>query len=270
MTKQKNNKALLLRVKFFAITKGIVLFSIITMSLWHIFLDEKSPEMISHSKTYTPIIKARNEGANLLLDKLKSGEISKEDYISSYETVMYKAKKDLAYYNKKKYNLAHEFSFNGRSSLSFWIFVFGMSFSFFILSLRYSYYSIKKSTEALKKSAVFESCAWISVSFFWVLHALFAKTSDFGSTTYLLLGMLISAFTSLAIVYYIKYAVTKKLKVYSVISNLISLIADLKVNHYFKYASQVRNENNKEFINKDVKLVESKILNSLKQVDELT
>lgn len=259
-----------MKLKINSIIKGIALFFIIAMSLLHIFLDEQSPEMVSHAKTYRPIINARNEGSQLLLEQLKNNTITKEEYIISYESIMHTAKKDLAAYNKKKYNLAMEFSFNGRSSFSFWMFVFGLSFSFFVLSVRYTYFNFKKNKDnTVKRSFLFESCSWISVSLFWVLHALFATTEDFGTTFYLLLGVLISVLMSFAIVLYLKQAVNKQLKVYRVISNLLTLVGDVKVNHYFKIAKMASNKDNEDSIKNDTKIVEQKILNSLKQVDEL-
>jgi hypothetical protein len=257
-------------LKLISFLKGIALFLIIAMSLLHIFLDEESPEMIEHAKTYRPIINTRNEGYINLLNQLKNNSISKEDYILSLESVMKTAKADLAAYNKKKYELAHEFSFNGRSSFGFWMFVFGLSFSFFVLSIRYTYFNIKNNkAKSLKKSFIFESCAWISVSLFWVLHALFATTEDFSSTFYLLMGVLISILMSFAIVLYLKHVSQKQLKVYKIISNLLTLIGDIKVNHYFKMASIARNDDNKDTIQEDTKIVEEKILKSLKKVDEL-
>ena len=252
------------------IIKGIVMITIITMSLFHIFLNDKSDAMISHKKNYTPIIQKRNSSFDAILQQLKNDEISKDEYIATFEEIKTSSKKELKVYTATKKQLAIEHSFNGRSSFRFWIFVFGLSFSFFVLAIRYVYFNIKNNKSILlKKSFILEASAWLTVSFFWVLHAVVARNSDFDTKAYLLTGVFISVLMAVSILLFIKYLAARKIKEFKVIADLISLVSDLKVNHYFKMASLALSKSNKETIEADTKQVNTKINKTLTGVNEL-
>ncbi len=268
MEKSTQKKRRKLANKTKSIIKGIVLLCAITVSLMHIILPAKSEDMISHKKTYKPIINERDNGSAILLDQLETNKISKEDYIAKLRTHLASSNLKIKKYNEDKKIYALEHSFNGRNSLKYWFFVFGLALSFFVLSLKYVYSNVKHAeSNDLKISILLESVAWITVSFFWLLHSIVVKTADFGTMIYLLTGVLISILVAVSIVFFIKYSIIKQFFVDKSVSELISLISDLKVNHYFKMASKALNSNNKKRIKADAELVDEKIINTLDRIN---
>jgi len=266
MTKKKKNQ-----YKIKEIIRGIVLFIIITMSLYHVAFNEFSKEQISHKKTYKPIIYERNSKQDELLAKFENNEISKTEFLKYFKNQAKLSKEKINSYNYKKRDLAHEHSFNGRNSFHYWFFIFGLSFSFLILSIRYTYKVIKKSEKGdLKKSLIFESIGWIGVSLFWILHTVFKRTDDLPNIVYILVWFSISVIVSTSIFFFIKHLNYRKehtLKSYkeSIIS-LITLISDIRVNHYFHMAAKAINKDNEKIIAKDSEIMDDKIFTTLEKV----
>ncbi len=266
MTKTKKNQ-----YKIKEMIRGIVLFIFITMSLYHVAFDEFSKEQLSHKKTYKPIIFERNSNQDVLLDKFENNKISKTEFLKAFRSQAEFSKEKINNYNYKKRELAHEHSFNGRNSFHYWFFVFGLSFSFLVLSLRYAYNIVNKSKKGdLRKSLIFESIGWIGVSLFWILHTVFKKTDDLPSLVYILVWFGISVAVSTSIFFSLKYLANRKehtLKSYkeSIIS-LIALVSDIRVNHYFHMAAKAINKDNEKVIAKDSEIMDDKIFTTLEKV----
>lgn len=266
MTKKKKNQ-----YKIKQILRGIVLFLFITMSLYHVFFNEFSPKQVAHKKTYKPIIFERNDNQDLLLKRFEKDEISKSEFLEAFKNQTKFSKEKINNYNYKKKELAIEHSFNGRNSFHYWFFVFGLSFSFFILSLRFAYKIVKKSEKGyLKKSLIFESIGWIGISLFWILHTVFKKTDDLPSLVYILVWFSLSIIIGISVFFSIKYFVNRKehtLKSYKQsIINLIELIGDIRVNHYFHMAAKATNKDNEKVIVKDSEIMDNKIFTTLEKV----
>ncbi|WP_156169196.1 hypothetical protein [Kordia jejudonensis] len=262
--KQETNKSL-------SYIKGIVLIFIITMSLIHVFYNDKYDKLTAHKKTYKPIISERKAIEMDLLTDLQNNKISKTEYISKLLAHKELYAKKIKDYNKEKKELAYEFSFHGRNSFHYWLFIFGLAFSFFCLALRYTYNMIVNSNnKSLTKSFVFESSAWLAVSLFWVFHAVFVNNADLPKPVYAIVMFLVCLLIGFSILYTIKYIVHRKthtLKSYkNSIIKLISLVADIRANHYFHMAAKAQNDRNKASIEKDVEIVDDKIFSTLEKV----
>jgi len=266
MTDQKKNQ-----FKIKQIFRGIVLFFLITMSLYHVLFDEFSNEQISHKKTYNPIIVERNSSQDLLLDEFEKNKITKSEFLKLYKSQTNFYKEKINNYNYKKKDLALEHSFNGRNSFHYWLFIFGLSFSFFVLSLRYTFRIIyEHKNKNFKKSLLFEASAWMAVSLFWVSHTVFKKTDDLPTTIYALVTFIICFAISFSIFYVLKYMSERKehtLESYrKSIVNLVTLISDIRINHYFLMAATAMTKDNKKEIEKDVEIVDEKIFSAIEKV----
>lgn len=267
-TKKSQQKA---NFKIKSIIKGIVLLFAITMSLFHVNFDDISNEQITHKKTYLPIIKERNSSQKLLLAQLENNEITKEQYIKLYKEkyAFYKGK--INNYNSKKRELVKIHDFNGRKSFHYWLFIFGLSFSFFFLAVRYAYRIIIDSKDKyLKKSLAIEASAWMAISLFWVGHSIFVKSSDLPTYVYAAIMFCICLMISISTFYFIKYLINRKehtLKSYKAsIVSLIQLIGEIRVDHYFKIAGKAMTKENKEIIFKDSEVMDKKIFSTLEKV----
>jgi len=157
------------------------------MSLIHIIFPEIPKEILEHKLIYKSIIENRNTGEEFLLNQLRHDRITKKEYITAIEIHKSESLKEIRQHAKTKRALAYKYSFNGRSSFSYWIFVFGLSLSFFVLTLRYVYFNlIYNRFKTLRRALLFESSAWLTVSFFWLLHSVITRTKDCDSTAYLI------------------------------------------------------------------------------------
>ncbi|MBC8755863.1 hypothetical protein H2O64_14390 [Kordia sp. YSTF-M3] len=265
MSQRKN------QFKIKEILRGIVLYLCITMSLYHVSFNFLSNEQIEHKKTYVPIIKERNENQQSLFNKFEKNEITKSDFLRLYKEQTKLSKTKINNYNYVKRDLALAHSFNGRNSFQYWLFVFGLSFSFFALSIRYTLRIIyDHKNKYLKKSLVLEASAWIAVSLFWVIHSIFITNADLPTPIYASVMFCICLVLGFSIFFSIKYLINRKahtLKSYKAsIVNLIELIGEIRVDHYFKMAAKAMTKENKEIISKDSEVMDKKIFSTLEKV----
>ena len=229
------------------------------------------PDVAENNKTYKLLIQQRDSIENLLLAQLATDEITKNTYVDRLRlnTTFYKEK--IKECNKEKREIIRSFSFNGRNSFHYWLFVFGLSISFFFLAIRYTYrINIDYKNKHLKKSLIVEASAWIAVSLFWVIHSVFVQNADLPTPVYAGLMFSVCLLIGVSIFYFIKYLIHRKthtIESYkNSIINLISLISDIRINHYFHMAAKAQNKDNEEIIKKDVEIVEEKIFSTLEKV----
>ncbi|MFK7749249.1 MAG: hypothetical protein AB8B65_12710 [Kordia sp.] len=244
---------------------------IITMSLYHASFPDVPKELESHKYVYKSIIKDRDRIDKELVNKLLSNSLTREEYADTLIKHKQLFKQKLRDCNKEKKAIVHNFTFNGRSSFHYWFFVFGLSFSFLILALRYTYKLVYKLKGGyLKKSLIFESVGWIAISLFWVLHTVFKKTDDLPNSVYILVVFSISILISISIFFLLKHLANRKhhtLKSYKAsVINLIELVGDIRVNHYFHIAAKAINKDNEKIISKDSEIMDKKIFTTLEKV----
>ncbi|EDP95081.1 hypothetical protein U8527_08635 [Kordia algicida OT-1] len=266
ITERENNR-------LYEIFKGIALCFIIVMSLFHSFFPNTTPELERNYKFYKTLLAERDSVENLLITQLENKKISNSEFRNKFYSNKTYYKKEIKNCNNEKRKIAHAFSFNGRRSLHYWLFVFGLSFSFFILSIRYTYKQLlylKKSNKLLKKAQILESSAWISISIFWVIHSIFVRGSDLPTPVYASILFSICLLIGYSVFYLIKYFVENKLnkitKLKRSISRLVTLISDIRINHYFLMAAKAQSTHGKDEIEKDVEILEEKIFSTIEKV----
>jgi len=259
--------------KLYEIFKGIILCLCIVMSLFHSYFDNKAPELKANYVEYKRLLKQRDSTENHLITQLNSKEISNSEFTKKFYSNKLLYKDKIKKCNNDKRNISQNFSFNGRKSFHFWLFVFGLSFSFFVLSLRFSYKQIvdsKNTNRLLRKAQIMESSAWIAISLFWVIHSIFVKNADLPKPVYGATLLLICLPIGLSIFYLIRYFVKYKLnkieKLKKSITKLVTLISDIRINHYFLMAAKAQSTHGKEEIEKDVEIVEEKIFSTIENV----
>ncbi|MBC8753919.1 hypothetical protein H2O64_04505 [Kordia sp. YSTF-M3] len=256
-----------------SIIKGMIIFLIIIMSLIHVYFGNKPDGTRENYLEYKSIIQERDSVQNILLLQLSNSIINKEQYIekSNIKSELYSNK--IKACNKEKRAIINSFKFNGRKSFHYWLFIFGLSFSFFFLAIRYTYRIIydHKNTH-LKKSLFFEASAWMAVSLFWVIHSVFVKSADLPTFVYASIMLCVCLLISISIFFFIKYLIHRKthtLESYKAsIVRLIELIADIKVDHYFKMAVKASTEENEAEINKDAEVLDKKIFSTLDSITD--
>jgi hypothetical protein len=260
------------RQRIYSLLRGIVIFFLITISLFHIYFDSYPTKSVEKNNNhYDYLTSSRDSIENSLIKQLAIGEITKEIYIDKLSKNKSYYKKQISLCNAEKRQILKDFSFNGRNSFHYWLFIFGLSISFFSLALLYNYRIVKNSkNKFLKKSLKFESISWTAVSLFWVIHSIFVNKADLPTALYAIVTFSICLAIGYSIFYFIKYLVNRKrltLESYkNSIRRLISLISDIRFNHYFHMAAKAQNKDNEKIIKKDVEIVEKKIFSTLEKV----
>lgn len=258
--------------KIYSLLRGIVIFFLITISLFHVYFDSYPTAAVEKNNShYDFLISSRDSVENSLIKQLAIGKITKETYIEKLSENKSYYKKQVSLCNAEKRQILRDFSFNGRNSFHYWLFIFGLSISFFSLALLYNYRIVKNSkNKFLKKSLKFESISWTAVSLFWVIHSIFINKADLPTTFYAIVTFSICLVIGYSIFYFIKYLVHKKVHTLESYKNsirrLISLISDIRLNHYFHMAAKAQNKDNEKIIEKDVEIVDKKIFSTLENV----
>ena len=165
---------------------AVILLSIgITASFLHRALDSENPKiaLLNQERADLKVFWNKKEEKNDVL--FKKDLISKEIFFKTKKQNEIDRIKDFKQISKKRKELAIDFSFNGRSSMHYWLWVFGVFLTTFIISC----YLANKDSR-LKKAGVlkwyepFFSISFISVSLFWLYHTIFMINIDFKFTTY--------------------------------------------------------------------------------------
>lgn len=188
---------------FLGILKGVIAFLAVTLSLFHVFLESKSKEQIAYASTYKNTVKVLDSIQFSLLDQYETNKLTKSEFLELSRNHLTSYEPKLKEVSRKRKQLAGEHSFRGRSSLHFWIFVFGLVSALF-------YFSSKSLFDELSRGSTFKhqfvSLSGIIVSVFWFIHLIFFTQRDFNENNYILTilvcSLLFSGFTYFLIKYY--------------------------------------------------------------------
>lgn len=201
------------------------------MSLFHVFLNSKSPRAKENNLTYKTLIKSRDSKQNLYLEQLNEGVLSSKEYYGVVKKLINESNKEKKRLNKEKRQINRDFSFRGRSSFHFWVFVFGLVTALF-------YFACKSLFDELSKGSTFKhqlvSLSGVIVACFWIIHLLFFTQSDFNKNTYFLTILGIAVLFSIFTYFLVKYYTYKD----QIIYNLLSLVGRIKNKHYQRIATK--------------------------------
>lgn len=245
---------------------GIATFLIVAMSLFHALFERQSEEYKEHYKTYSSIIKERNNIQDSLLNEL-GRSLTIEEYKVEKEDAWEGSNKKLKSYTKVKKQLAEEHSFLGRSSFKFWLFLFGIVLLGFYFAVKSLIHDFKSS---IKTGHEYISILGISVSLFWFYHLFFQTANDFYNETYLIFKIIIS--------FVIAFFISRLIRYYAIKENINKILLDLIVRikrvHFLNLLSKALYlERNKEKIitknslNDDAKNFDDDIKSTLKEID---
>lgn len=170
----------------------IILLIGVTASFPHRLSPSKNPKILELNN-YRDSLKREYSKKEITLDSLlEFGCISTKNYLKNKSKNKNDRAKDMAFVQKRRKFLAHDFSFNGRSSLNFWGWVFGILITLLICSC---FLAIKdarlKRAGLLKWYEPHSAVAFIVVSLFWLYHTIFRYSRQFELSTYLFVLILI-------------------------------------------------------------------------------
>ncbi|CAL2095920.1 conserved membrane protein of unknown function [Tenacibaculum sp. 190524A02b] len=161
----------------------------ITASFPHKFFTptSKNPKIYKLNKERATLKQFWNHKEYVHDSLFKNNLITKEAYFSikaTNEKARITAFREIS---KKRKLYTHEFAFNGRGSLNYWLWLFGVLLSLFICA---SFLAIKdarlKRAGLLKWYEPHASMGFILVSLFWLYHAIFKTSNDFSLSIYTL------------------------------------------------------------------------------------
>lgn len=209
--------------------KGTVVFLLVTMSLFHVFFEASPPEVNALRKEYNEVIAKRNSLQKSYLEQLKAKTITVDEYYSLVSSLLKESKSNIKRINQEKVNVSHAFSFRGRSSFHFWIFVFGLVSALLFFSCKSLFDDLSKGSNYKFQ---FVSLAGIAISCFWMIHLLFFTQKDFNKNSYITLIVLSAVLCSIFIYFLIKYYTYKDQIIYS----LLGFISRVKKRHFYQMA----------------------------------
>ena len=202
-----HKKLALLKLKELLIT--LFSFLMVTMSLYHVFFESKSPEIERNNEDYRQLVIHRNSTQDKLLEQLKKKDINVDEYLFKITALEKKSKEKIKILNREKIRIIRDFSFRGRSSFHFWLFVFGLVTLGLFFSCKSLYQDIKNGSSF---KVYFISICGIVISLFWVIHLTFMTQKDFSKHSYVGMILLCSIFFSVFGYYAIKHIASKKLR----------------------------------------------------------
>jgi hypothetical protein len=177
------------RSKILSIIAVVLLLIGITASFTHGFATkaDDNPELLNLSKERS-ILKKKWMKIEFEHDSLfKNNLILKAQYFKIKDINESKRIMDFRLISKKRRSITHAFSFNGRNSFHYWLKVFGMSLTFFIVACYLAFKDALLHKKGLLKWYESKaSISFIAVSLFWLYHSIFMTIKDFDNTTYIL------------------------------------------------------------------------------------
>ncbi len=201
-----------------------------------------------------PKIIALNEEKKLLEEKwdkkeflndslFKNNSITKEEYFIIKDLNKKVKSADFRRINNKRKTYVEDFSFNGRSSLHYWLWVFGSFISLLICSCYLALKDAKlKSAGLLKWYEPYAGIGFISVSLFWLYHTIFNSTGYFGYSLYILFVVL---FIPLS---YFVYHSLRRMSI-NIEDKLLENIQDL-VSHVLRHTKKDKEKEKWELLDK--------------------
>lgn len=190
---------------FVAIT--LLVISIIATFL-HRALPSKNPKITELNKERSKLRKDWNE-IELKHDSLLANDlISKNDYLRIKKENKKSRFVSFTEIAKKRKIIANKFSFNGRSSKHYWMWIFGFSLFTFIVSCFLAIKDAKLNNEGLLKwYEPYASISFITISLFWLYHAVFMTKLDFIFTTYICFLMIVLFILSYFIYHFLRRSI---------------------------------------------------------------
>lgn len=195
----------------------------VTASFLHRVFPSKNPKITELTNERASLKIFWNNKEADLDESFKEDKLSKKDYFiqkNINEKSRIAAFGEIA---KKRSKYAKDFSFNGRSSLHYWLWVFGLCITFFIVAC----YLANKDAR-LKKAGLLQwyepwaGILFISVSLFWVYHTLFMRHMDFESETYIVVLFVILVPFSYFLYHFIRRIVSVEYRLLENIRLLVS------------------------------------------------
>ncbi len=230
-------------VKRFLINVFAVIFIFIgiTASFFHRPFSDKNPEIkkIDHERAL--LKKSWNLIEHGHDSLLKYNLISKNEYFKvkqKNEALRIQSFRSIA---QKRATAHTKFSYNGRSSFKYWLFIFGVFLTLFVSSCFAATKDYRlKQAGLLKWYEPYTSISYISVSLFWICHTFFRTSTDYGLTTYSLIVLI----TAIPVSYFIYHFLRKSFLIEEKLKDLILLAFRIRDKHYIdvavkaKYAEQ--------------------------------
>ncbi len=213
--------------------KSIFAFILVSLSLFHIFFIPKSPDLIKEQLNYKSIVQERDSVNHSNIEKFKKGVLSKEEYLSLTETSFLHYKNRLIESSDKKKQLALDFSFRGRSSFHFWIFVFGLVTALFFFSCKSLHDDFSRGSHY---KFHFVSLTGILVSGFWFIHLIFLTQKDFTQNKYIIMILVGAALFSAFTYFLIKHYTYKD----DIIYRQLSFLERIRTLHYPNIAKKAK------------------------------
>ncbi|WP_159090887.1 hypothetical protein [Aquimarina aquimarini] len=202
-------------IKILGAIKGVIAFLAVTLSLFHVFLEPKSQAQIDYAPKYKAEVKRLDSLQLHYINQLENQELTPKEYsviakkhIASYEPSLKKI-------SSMRGKLAREHSFRGRSSLHFWVFVFGLVTALF-------FFSCKSLHDDFSRGSTFKfhfvSLTGILVSGFWFVHLIFLTQKDFQQNKYVLILAITASLFAVFTYFLIKYYTYKDQIIYKQLS----------------------------------------------------
>jgi len=207
--------------------KGFISFILVTLSLFHVFFESKSKLISQNDKEYNSLIIENKSLTKKYREDLKNRRINIDDYLFKTNELLLDSQSKINKLNIEKRAIKNNFSFNGRSSFHFWLFVFGLVSALF-------YFACKSLFDEISRGSTFRhqlvSISGIIVAFFWFVHLIFYTQNDFNKNTYFFTILVLATLFSIFTYFLVKYYTYKDI----IIRDLIKLIVKIKSKHYPK------------------------------------
>lgn len=208
---------------------GIVTFLLVTMSMFHIFFPARSVTLKPNDLEYHKTINERNTLLNKHLEDLKNKIITPENYYEKTTLLLSDYSQKIKILNNKRNLLKKNLSFRGRTSLRFWIFIFGLVSALMFFSCKSLYDDIINGSNY---GFQFVSLTGITVAFFWLIHLIFLTQKDFSENSYVLIISLCAWLATFFTYFLVKNYTYKD----DIILKQLSLIDKIKTIHYPRVA----------------------------------
>ncbi|WP_299134626.1 hypothetical protein [uncultured Tenacibaculum sp.] len=235
------------KVKKYSVGLIAVIFLLIgiTASFTHkLFLPAgENPKILQLNKERSLLKKSWNSKEKNHDSLFINNLISKNEYFQIKTSNKKQRILDFRNIGKKRREYAIEYSFNGRNSFHYWLWVFGISLTLFIVSCFLAFKDARLHKEGLLKwyepKAVI---SFIAISLFWLFHAVFKTSYDFELSTYL--------FFLLAVIFPLSYFIYHFMRrLYSIEENLLENIRNL-VSHVLKNTKEEKENEKWELLDK--------------------
>ncbi len=195
----------------------------ITATFFHRGWSEENPKIKKLNKERTVLKnywnKRETKHDSLFINDL----ISKETYFKIKIENEVKRKSDFKKISSKRKVIAHNFSFKGRTSFSYWLWIFGIFLTQFIISC---FLILKdnrlRAVGLLKWYEPYASISFIMVSLFWLYHTLFRTSKDFEFTFYTYVLVIILIPTSYFVYHFLRRFLFIEEKLLQNIRDLVS------------------------------------------------